>query len=65
MLMADKMGKISLECSRQAMDLNSGLSNILGATQVLHIVLQKENLTVKKSLLPNSQLELSPLSMLR
>jgi hypothetical protein len=55
MLMADKMEKISLESSRQATGLSSGLSTTLEPFQVKHIVSLEARLTVKKSLLPSIQ----------
>jgi hypothetical protein len=66
MPMAVKMGKISLECFRQAKGLSSGFSIILKLILVLHIVLQGVHLAGKKSLLPSIQvlLKVSPLSTL-
>jgi hypothetical protein len=66
MPMAVKMGKISLECFRQAKWFSSGFSIILKVIMVLHIVLQGAHLTVKKSLLPSIQvtIKMSPVSTL-
>ena len=55
MLMAVKMEKISLESSRQATGLSSGLSTTLEAIQVKHIVLLEALSTVKKFLLLSIQ----------
>jgi hypothetical protein len=64
MLTAVKMGKISLECSRQTTVLSSGFSPILEQLQVIHIALQEILLTVKKFLLPNILVQVSPLCAL-
>jgi hypothetical protein len=62
MPMAAKMTKISSECSRKVTELSSGFSTTLETIQALHIALQGAFLTVKKSLLLNIQMVLSPQS---
>jgi hypothetical protein len=60
--MVVKMEIISLECSRQVTGLSSGLSTTLESIQVQHFVLQEGLLMVKKSLLLNIQVLMSPQS---
>jgi hypothetical protein len=62
MLMAAKMEKISLECSRQVMGLSSGFFTTLEPIQVLHTVLHGALSMVKKFLLLNIQVLVRPLS---
>jgi hypothetical protein len=62
MLMAVKMEKISLECSRAVTGLSSGSFNTLEPIQAIHIALDEALLMVKKSLLLNIKVGLSPLS---
>jgi hypothetical protein len=46
--MAAKVGKISLECSKQVTGLSNGFSTTLEQKQVLHIVLIEALSMVKK-----------------
>ena len=64
MLMAVKMSKFSLECSKQATGLSTGFSNTNDYTKAIHIVLQEAHLTIKKSLLPSIQIKCNLLSTL-
>jgi hypothetical protein len=59
-LMATKMGKTSLECSRQVTGLNSGSYTTLEQIQALHFVFHEALSMVKKSLLLNIKMEASP-----
>jgi hypothetical protein len=60
MLMAAKMDEISLECSRQVTGLSSGSNTTLEPIGAIHIVLREALLMVKKSLLRNIQIGISP-----
>ena len=59
-LMADKMDKISSDRSRPVTGLSNGFSITLEPIQELHIVLDKALSIVKKSLLLNIQVKVSP-----
>jgi GTP-binding protein EngB required for normal cell division len=55
MLMATKMDKIRLECSRQVKGISSGFSTTLKPKQAILFVLHKALSMVKKCLLLNIQ----------
>ena len=57
-LLAAKINKISLECSRQVMGVNSGLSTSLGDIKALLVFLEALSM-VKKSLSLNFQIILT------
>ena len=59
-LMAAKMEKISLECSRKVTGFSSGFSFTVEPILTLHIALLEALLTVKKSLLLNIQVLIIP-----
>ena len=61
-LMADKMEIILLECSRQVTGPSIGFSTTLEPIQVIHFVLHEGLLMVRKSLLLNIQVLMSPQS---
>jgi hypothetical protein len=63
MLMAAKMGKISLECSRQVTGLRIGFFNTLNLIRATLIVLDEALLKVKKFLLRNIRVLVGPLFM--